>query len=231
MRESAAPITYLMPGLVDYQVAWDQQRQISEARLREEVGDTILLLEHPPVYTAGRRTEKSDLPVGGTPVVEVDRGGRITWHGPGQLVAYPIIKLAQKMFVVNYVRMLERALIAACRDLNLEPITVAGRTGVWFAAADDRPERKVAAIGVRVAKGVTSHGIAINCNADLAAFDRIVPCGIADAAVTSLSSELGRDVCVAEVQPILALRLDEALNGKLPAPSPQLQHEEGNETS
>lgn len=206
---------FVEPGLVDYQVAWDWQRDLAVAREQERGPDTVLLLEHPAVYTAGRRTEPADRPADGTPVVDVDRGGRITWHGPGQLVAYPIVALARPVDVVGYVRLLEQALMAACADLGLAGAgRIAGRSGVWL-AADRRPERKIAAIGVRIAKGVTTHGFALNCDPDLSAFDRIVPCGIRDAGVTSLSAELSGRIGVAEAVSAVAYRLRQALDGEL----------------
>ena len=215
VRRSAAPVQFVEPGLVDYQVAWDWQRDLASAREQERGPDTVLLLEHPPVYTAGRRTEPTDRPVDGTPVVDVDRGGRITWHGPGQLVGYPIVALGQPVDVVGYVRLLEQALMAACADLGLPAVgRIAGRSGVWL-PADHRPERKIAAIGVRIAKGVTTHGFALNCNPDLGAFDRIVPCGIRDAGVTSLSAELPRTITVAAALSVARSRLQEALDGLL----------------
>ena len=171
--------------------------------------DTALLLEHPPVYTAGRRTEAWERPTDGTPVIDVDRGGKITWHGPGQLVGYPIVRLPDPIDVVAYVRRMERMLMAVCADLGLPTQQVAGRSGVWLAADERGPERKIAAIGIRVAQGVTLHGFALNCNPDLSWFDRIVPCGIADAGVTSLSRELGREVTVADALPVVEARLPE----------------------
>jgi lipoyl(octanoyl) transferase len=166
------------------------------------VPDTLLLLEHPSVYTAGRRTEPHERPFDGTPVVDVDRGGKITWHGPGQLVGYPIVALPDPVDVVAYVRRLEEALIGVCAGFGLATGRVEGRSGVWVAADAPgqgfRPERKVAAIGVRVARGVTMHGFALNCDPDLGAFGAIVPCGIPDAGVTSLSAELGRDISTAD---------------------------------
>jgi lipoyl(octanoyl) transferase len=190
-------------GLVPYEQAWDMQRELHTRRVDGEVPDTMLLLQHPSVYTAGRRTEAHERPADGTPVVDVDRGGKITWHGPGQLVGYPIVALPDPVDVVAYVRRLEEALIDVCAGLGLATGRVDGRSGVWVAAdepgAGFRPERKVAAIGVRVARGVTMHGFALNCDPDLSAFGAIVPCGIPDAGVTSLSAELGRDVTVAEV--------------------------------
>jgi lipoyl(octanoyl) transferase len=171
----------------------------------------VLLLEHPPTYTAGRRTRDSDRPTDGTPVIEVDRGGLITWHGPGQLVGYPIVRLEEPVDVVEHVRRLEALLIDVCAELGLATMRVEGRTGVWLAAdaplSGTRPERKIAAIGVRVSRGVTMHGFALNCDCDLSWFDRIVPCGIDDAGVTSLSAELGRDVSVLEVLPLVEARL------------------------
>jgi lipoyl(octanoyl) transferase len=187
-------------GLVDYEEAWEKQRQLHAQRVDGEVPDTLLLLEHPSVYTAGRRTVAAERPVDGTPVIDVDRGGKITWHGPGQLVGYPIIALPDPIDVVAYVRRLEEALIEVCAGFGLATGRVEGRSGVWVAAdepgAGFRPERKVAAIGVRVARGVTMHGFALNCDPDMGAFGAIVPCGIPDAGVTSLSAELGRDISV-----------------------------------
>ena len=185
-------------GSVDYQAAWDQQRQLHARVTAGELDATLLLLEHPPVYTAGKRTEAHERPSDGTPVVDVDRGGKITFHGPGQLVGYPIVRLPAYVYVVDYVRRVEEALIAACADLDLRCGRVRGRSGVWLAAEAGRPERKVAAIGVRVARGVTMHGFSLNADVDLAWYDAIVPCGIADAGVTSLSAELGRRVSVDE---------------------------------
>ncbi len=203
-------------GEVDYQDAWAWQRQLAEGRSAGTHEDTVLLLTHPPVYTAGRRTEPADRPTDGTPVVEVDRGGRITWHGPGQLVAYPVVALVDPVDVVRYVRLLEEAVMAACADLGLRGAgRIAGRSGVWL-AADDRPERKIAAIGVRIARGVTTHGFALNCNPDLTAYDRIVPCGIRDAGVTSLTAELGTTVTVADALPAIRNRLRQCLDSELP---------------
>lgn len=215
VRRSGAPVQFVEPGLVDYQVAWDWQRDLATARQQERGPDTVLLLQHPPVYTAGRRTEPADRPADGTPVVDVDRGGRITWHGPGQLVGYPIVGLAQPVDVVGYVRLLEQALMAACGDLGLPGVgRIAGRSGVWL-PGDHRPERKIAAIGVRIAKGVTTHGFALNCDPDLTAFDRIVPCGIRDAGVTSLSAELTDRIDVATALAVVRSRLQQALDGRL----------------
>ena len=186
---------------IDYQQGWDLQREIHADVVAGRRGDTVLLLEHPPVYTAGRRTEPHERPQDGTPVVEVDRGGKITWHGPGQLVGYPIVTLPAATGVVDYVRRVEEALIAALADLGLATGRVPGRSGAWLPAGADRarPERKVAAIGVRVAGGVTMHGFALNVDPDLAWFDRIVPCGLTDAGVTSLAAELGTAPPLTEV--------------------------------
>lgn len=216
MRDVGTPLHFEQAGLVDYLSAWERQRELVTARADGTGVDTVLLLEHPAVYTAGKRTQPADRPTDGTPVVEVDRGGRITWHGPGQLVGYPIIKLRAPVDVVGYVRVLEEALIAACSDLGLPTGRVAGRSGVWLPADGVRPERKIAAIGVRVTRGITMHGFALNCDPDLGGFDRIVPCGLSDAGVTSLTAELGRSVTVDDAVEVVQQRLREALNGDLP---------------
>ena len=189
-------------GLVDYLDAWRLQQE-THARVVAGAEDEVLLLEHPPVYTAGKRTEPWERPLDGTPVVDVDRGGKITWHGPGQVTGYPVLRLADPVDVVAYVRRLEQLLIDVCAELGLATDRVEGRSGVWTPDG----ARKVAAIGIRVARGVTMHGFALNCDPDLTAYDRIVPCGIADAGVTSLSRELGREVPVDEVLPLLEERL------------------------
>lgn len=199
--------------LVEYTEAWDVQRTVHDDVAEGRRPDTVLLVEHESVYTAGRRTATWDRPVDGTPVVDVDRGGKITWHGPGQLVAYPIVRLAEPVDVVAYVRALEQAVIGLCADLGLPTVRVEGRSGVWLPADDGRRERKVAAIGVRVARGVTMHGLALNCDPDLTAFGRIVPCGIPDADVTSLTAELGRTIGIADVEPLLREHLVTALAG------------------
>ena len=186
-------------GLVGYEDAWAQQRELHAHVVDGSAPDTLLLLEHPPVYTAGKRTEAHERPFDGTPVIDVDRGGKITWHGPGQLVGYPIVRLADPVDVVAHVRRLEAALIDVCAGVGLATDRVEGRSGVWVRADDRGPDRKVAAIGVRVARGVTMHGFALNCDPDMTAFANMIPCGIADAGVTSLTTELGRDVPVAEV--------------------------------
>ncbi len=201
-------------GLVPYQQAWDQQRTLHDKVVAGHAPDTVLLLEHPPVYTAGKRTEAHERPFDGTPVIDVDRGGKITWHGPGQLVGYPILRLVDPVDVVAYVRRVEELLIGVCADLGVPTERVPGRSGVWVGADDRGPARKIAAIGIRVAGGVTMHGFALNCDCDLTWFARIVPCGIADAGVTSLSVELGREVTVGEVLPYVDKRLAEsALSG------------------
>jgi lipoyl(octanoyl) transferase len=243
---------------VDYQVAWDEQRRVHAARFADEVPDTVLLLEHPPVYTAGRRTADNERPLDGTPVIDVDRGGKITWHGPGQLVGYPIQKLPRPVDVVAHVRRLEEALIRTCAEFGLETTRVEGRSGVWVLgdpveqrpawgsprpeaggglsldfdprltddefdprlngpeyapsnAGQRREDRKIAAIGIRVAKGVTMHGFALNVNPDNKWFDRIIPCGIRDAGVASLAGELGRDVTIEEVLPVVERHLRDVL--------------------
>jgi lipoyl(octanoyl) transferase len=195
-------------GLVDYRVAWDEQRRLQATRIAGTAPDTLLLLEHPAVYTAGKRTEPWDRPQDGTPVVDTDRGGKITWHGPGQLVGYPIIQLPNPVDVVAYVRRVEDLLMAVCADLGLDTGRVDGRSGVWLPADDRRPERKIGALGIRVSQGVTMHGFQLNCDCDMSAYDKIVPCGIRDAGVTSLTGELGRDVPVAEVIPLVERHLD-----------------------
>jgi lipoyl(octanoyl) transferase len=188
---------------MDYEQAWKWQRQLHAQRVVGEIDDTALLLEHPSVYTAGRRTEAWERPVDGTPVIDVDRGGKITWHGPGQLVGYPIVELPNPVDVVAYVRRMEEVLIEVCAELGVRAGQVAGRSGVWLPADDRGPERKIAAIGIRVAQGVTLHGFSLNCNPDLSWFGRIVPCGIADAGITSLTAELGREVSVADALPVV----------------------------
>ncbi|MBI2701894.1 lipoate-protein ligase B [Mycobacterium gordonae] len=212
IRSSPAPIEVRQLDTIDYQGAWQLQRELADARFAGGP-DTLLLLQHPAVYTAGRRTEANERPLDGTPVVDTDRGGKITWHGPGQLVGYPIIGLAEPLDVVNYVRRLEEALIKICGALGLEAGRVDGRSGVWVPG---RPARKVAAIGVRVSRSTTLHGFALNCDCDLGAFNAIVPCGITDAGVTSLSAELGRHIAVDDVRAAVADAVCDALDGALP---------------
>ncbi|HEY3896623.1 MAG TPA: lipoyl(octanoyl) transferase LipB [Pseudonocardiaceae bacterium] len=216
-RAATTPLEVRWLGTIDYTQAWDLQRELATARSHGTGPDMLLLLEHPSVYTAGRRTTPADRPDDGTPVIDVDRGGKITWHGPGQLVGYPLIGLAEPVDVIDYVRRLEQALIAVCTGLGLDTGRVPGRSGVWLATdpATGRPERKIAAIGVRVSRGVTTHGFALNCHPDLSAFDQIVPCGITDAGVTSLAAELGRPVPVAQVRPAVQRAVIDALEGVL----------------
>lgn len=242
---------------VDYQEAWQKQREVHAARFEGAVPDTCLLLEHPPVYTAGRRTADSERPLDGTPVIDVDRGGKITWHGPGQLVGYPIQKLPRPVDVVAHVRRLEEALIRTSAEFGVETTRIEGRSGVWVLgdpveqrpavggltldfdprmqdeefdprlngpeyapsnAGQRREDRKLAAIGIRVAKGVTMHGFSFNVNPDNTWFDRIVPCGIRDAGVTSLACELGRDITIAEVLPVVEKHLRDILENAELAP-------------
>ena len=197
-----------------YLEAWDVQRQVHEQRVRGEIPDTCLLLEHQPVYTAGKRTDPLDRPLGdpGAPVIDVDRGGKITWHGPGQLTGYPIVALDEPIDVVSYVRTVEAALIGVCAEFGVAAGRVEGRSGVWLRGdGPAQPDRKVGAIGIRVARGVTMHGFALNCDCDLSWFDRIVPCGIRDAGVTSLTAETGIPVSVSDVTPLLERHLTTAL--------------------
>jgi lipoyl(octanoyl) transferase len=196
-------------GLIDYEQALVLQREIHAEVVSKVRANTVLLLEHPSVYTAGKRTQSFELPNDGTPVVNVDRGGRITWHGPGQLVGYPIVRLLKPTELVSFVRTLEEALIKACGEIGIAANRVDGRSGVWV--CDSKGDRKIAAIGIRVASGVTMHGFALNICPDLEHFGRIVPCGIDDAAVTSIEAELGRAVNVAEITLIVEKYLLEAL--------------------
>ncbi|WP_016906834.1 lipoyl(octanoyl) transferase LipB [Streptomyces xiaopingdaonensis] len=258
-QDPAAGLVFRRVGFgaeaVEYLRAWELQREVHTARAADEIPDTCLLLEHPPVYTAGRRTTDDERPLDGTPVIDIDRGGKITWHGPGQLVGYPILRLGQPIDVIAYVRRLEEALISACAEFGLETTRVEGRSGVWVLGDPAPPvpsgtgglsldlggglasppagveqqeydarlrgpeyapsnagqrgeDRKLAAIGVRISKGVTMHGFSLNCNPDNTWFDRIVPCGIRDAGVASLAEELGRDVTVEEVLPVVERHLE-----------------------
>jgi lipoyl(octanoyl) transferase len=210
---------------LDYLDAWELQKRVHQAVVDGSRADTVLLLEHPPTYTAGKRTEPHERPLdpGGAPVIDVDRGGKITFHGPGQLVAYPIVRLPAHVLVVDFVRRLEEAMIATCSNLGVATARVPGRSGVWLRADDRGPERKVGAIGLRVSRGVTMHGIALNCDVDLGWYDRFVPCGIADAGVTTLSDEVGRRVPVAEVLPLLRDHLSELLAWQPYAATPDYQ--------
>ncbi|MGV9274024.1 lipoyl(octanoyl) transferase LipB [Streptomyces griseosporeus] len=244
---------------VDYQVAWDEQRRVHAARFADEIPDTCLLLEHPPVYTAGRRTAPEERPLDGTPVIDVDRGGKITWHGPGQLVGYPIQKLPRPVDVVAHLRRLEEAMIRVCAEFGVKTSRVEGRAGVWVLgdpveqrpalggltldfdprttdpefdprlngpeyapsnAGQRREDRKICAMGVRVAKGVTMHGFALNVNPDTSNFDKIIPCGIRDAGVTSLSYELGREVTIEDVLPVAERHLKDVLENADLRPRP-----------
>lgn len=198
-------------AFADYEQTWALQREIHAQVVAGTRPDTVLLVEHASVYTAGRRTRQGERPTDGVPVIDVDRGGKITWHGPGQLVAYPIITLPDPVDVVAYVRALEEAVIALCAELGLAAARVEGRSGVWFPASARQRERKVCAIGVRVARGVSMHGIALNCDADLSPYTAIVPCGISDADVTTLSAELGRPFSVTDATPMLRAHLDREL--------------------
>ena len=214
IRSATTPIDVRRLGTVDYQVAWQLQRELADVRVAGGP-DTLLLLEHPAVYTAGRRTLPEERPADDTPVVDTDRGGKITWHGPGQLVGYPIIGLAEPLDVVNFVRRLEESMIKVCAGLGLETGRVEGRSGVWVPTDAGRPARKIGAVGIRVSRATTLHGFALNCDCDLAAFSRIVPCGIADAGVTSLTAELGCRVSVADVTAQVADAVCDALDGRL----------------
>jgi len=188
-------------GVIDYLSAWKIQKEIQEKVIGNIEPNTLFLLQHPSVYTAGRRTEITDRPLDNTPVIDVDRGGKITWHGLGQIVGYPIVKLKSSTDVVGFVRELETALIEICYEFGIKAERYCERSGVWL--RDAKGDRKIAAIGLRVAKGVTMHGFALNVNPDLSAYSKIVPCGIADAKVTSLSAELGRNITIEEVMPVL----------------------------
>ncbi|WP_051218487.1 lipoyl(octanoyl) transferase LipB [Nocardioides insulae] len=198
-------------GRVDYLDAWELQKQVHARVVAREQDDTVLLLEHPPVFTAGKRTDPHERPLdpGGAPVVDVDRGGKITFHGPGQLVAYPIIRLPEKVRVVDFVRRLEEAMIGVCADYGIAAARVPGRSGTWLAESEQGPERKIGAIGLRVSQHVTMHGLALNCDVDLGWYDRFVPCGISDAGVTTLTHETGREVTVTDALPLLHRRLAE----------------------
>ena len=196
-------------GSIPYQEAWDLQRAIQSEVIAGTSVNKILILEHPSIYTAGRRTEISERPTDGTPVIDVDRGGKITWHGAGQIVGYPILKLRKRNDVVGYVRELETALISALAEFGLDAVRYCERSGVWF--RDQKGDRKIAAIGIRVAKGVTMHGFSLNVNPDMGAFDRIDPCGFKDTGVTSMALELGRKIEISEVLPTLERHLTQAL--------------------
>ena len=204
-----APLALTSAGLVEYSEALVNQRTIHAEVAQGIRPNTLILLEHPSVYTAGKRTTDLEKPTDGTPVIDVDRGGKITWHGPGQLIGYPIVKLAKPTELVGFVREIESGLIEVCREFGINTQRVDGRSGVWI--CDERGERKIAAIGIRVAQGVSMHGFALNVNPELEAFNRIIPCGISDAAVTSMADELSRDISVDEVLPVVEKFLFESL--------------------
>ena len=209
-REEVSTINCQSLGLIDYEEALAIQRQLHQEVVDQISASSLLLLQHPPVFTAGRRTLDSERPIDGSKVIDVDRGGKITFHGPGQIVGYPIVKLKKPSDVVGFVRQLEKALIQICQDFNIKGQTYCERSGVWV--RDERGDRKIAAIGIRVAKGVTMHGFALNVNPDLSFFDRIIPCGIADAQVTSMEKELNRSISLEQVQEVVEARMKQSLS-------------------
>ncbi len=209
MSLTTAPIALKRLGLIDYEMAWTMQREFHQEIADGNRPNTLLLLEHPPVFTAGRRTLDSERPIDGSRVIDVDRGGKITFHGPGQIVGYPIVKLRDQHDVVGFVRQIETALIKVCEEFGIKSERYCERSGVWI--RDANRDRKIAAIGIRVAKGVTMHGFALNVDPDLSYYDRIVPCGIPDAGVTSLANELNRKIEIEEVTPVLERHIFEAL--------------------
>ena len=208
-RDEVSTINCQSLGLIDYEKALAIQRQLHQEVVDQISASSLLLLQHPPVFTAGRRTLDSERPIDGSKVIDVDRGGKITFHGPGQIVGYPIVKLKKPNDVVGFVRQLEKALIQICQDFNIAGQTYCERSGVWV--RDERGDRKIAAIGIRVAKGVTMHGFALNVNPDLSFFDRIIPCGIADAQVTSMEKELNRSISLEQVQEVVEARMKQSL--------------------
>ncbi len=208
-RQDSPIIAIEYAGLVEYQAALAMQRQYHQEVVAGDRVNSLILLEHPSVFTAGKRTQDFERPTDGTPVIDVDRGGRITWHGPGQLVGYPIVKLKKPTELVGFVRTLESALIEVCAEFGITAQRVDGRSGVWI--CDEKGERKIAAIGIRVASGVTMHGFALNVSPNLDSFGQIVPCGIDDASVSSMALELQRDIAVNEVLPAVEKHLVEAL--------------------
>ena len=208
-REEISTINSQSLGLIDYEEALTIQRQLHQEVVDQIRANSLLLLQHPPVFTAGRRTLDSERPIDGSKVIDVDRGGKITFHGPGQIVGYPIVKLKKPNDVVSFVRQIEKALIQICQDFNIEGQAYCERSGVWI--RDERGDRKIAAIGIRVAKGVTMHGFALNVNPDLSYFDRIIPCGIADAQVTSMERELNRSIALEEVLEVVEARMKQSL--------------------
>ncbi|WP_151549216.1 MULTISPECIES: lipoyl(octanoyl) transferase LipB [Corynebacterium] len=216
IRHLDTPIELHRLGNRDYVEMWHEQADLAAARARDEIADRVLMLEHPSTYTAGKRTQESDRPTNGVPCIDVDRGGRITWHGPGQLVGYPIIKLRDPVDVVDYVRRVEEALIQLVRSLGLSKAgRIDGRSGVWVPADERGPDRKIAALGIRITRGITMHGFALNCDNTLEYYDHIVPCGISDAGVTTLSRELDTDVRVEDVIEPCYHWLVEAFAGRL----------------
>ena len=209
-RDEVSTINCQSLGLIDYEEALAIQRQLHQEVVDQISASSLLLLQHPPVFTAGRRTLDSERPIDGSKVIDVDRGGKITFHGPGQIVGYPIVKLKKPNDVVGFVRELEKALIQICQDFNIKGQTYCERSGVWV--RDEIGDRKIAAIGIRVAKGVTMHGFALNVNPDLSFFDRIIPCGIADAQVTSMEKELNRSIPLEQVQEVVEARMKQTLS-------------------
>jgi lipoyl(octanoyl) transferase len=209
LAHADSPIAFARSGIIDYEKAWQIQRTVHAEVAEGSRPNTLMLLQHPPVFTAGRRTLDNERPNDGTPVIDVDRGGKITWHGPGQIVGYPIVRLANRLDVVGFVREIETALIAVCNEFEIDAERYRERSGVWL--RDEKGDRKIAAIGIRYAKGVTMHGFALNVNPDLSWFDRIVPCGLPDATATSMSAELGRNIDIEEVVPVVERHIYEAL--------------------
>lgn len=205
----SSPLALKRTGLLEYERALEIQRRVHADVVSGSHPNTLILLEHPSVYTAGKRTLAEERPSDGIPVIDVDRGGKITWHGPGQLVGYPIVKLSQPHELVGFVREIEAGLINVCAAFGIAGVRVDGRSGVWI--VDERGERKIAAIGIRVASQVSMHGFALNVCPDLTAFEQIIPCGIADADVTSLAQELGRAITIDEVLPVVEKFMYESL--------------------
>ncbi|MFZ8871910.1 MAG: lipoyl(octanoyl) transferase LipB [Candidatus Nanopelagicaceae bacterium] len=206
---NTAPVALKRLGLVDYEEAWQIQRQFHMEVVAGARPNTLLLVEHPPIFTAGRRTLDNERPIDGSKVIDVDRGGKITFHGPGQIVGYPIVKLRDSLDVVGFVRELESSLIEVCKEFGILAERYCERSGVWI--RDSEGDRKIAAIGIRVAKGVTMHGFALNIDPDLSFYEKIVPCGIADAGVTSFANELGQSPAIEDVLPVLERHIYEAL--------------------
>ncbi|MFZ9878757.1 MAG: lipoyl(octanoyl) transferase LipB [Candidatus Nanopelagicaceae bacterium] len=206
---NTAPVALKRLGLVDYEEAWQIQRQFHMEVVAGARPNTLLLVEHPPIFTAGRRTLDNERPIDGSKVIDVDRGGKITFHGPGQIVGYPIVKLRDSLDVVGFVRELENSLIEVCKEFGILAERYCERSGVWI--RDSEGDRKIAAIGIRVAKGVTMHGFALNIDPDLSFYEKIVPCGIADAGVTSFANELGQSPAIEDVLPVLERHIYEAL--------------------